>query len=302
MTVSVSSANQFVLITTNQNSNTNIKNYPIVIAASINKKPYVRGTNSTEIEAEYINYESYYSFNEYPFLRIDMSESNYLGTYPATIYISFYNYGEYSLPQVMFTSLDFQPSATEYSQADTTCINSCNGRSSNSNVCSKGICTCNTNYSGEDCWMQEAVQFTTSLNGKSTSVDLISYQPKVFFVKKKDIADFGHTTYFFHISESFKDKKYYEKIETRWGINSMVHNPDNVIMTNYIYQRNYPKSDGNALNKMFQRQNTKKKDYVVPDDNDLIYFGFRNIYEKNIDIGFETLERGTPLGLIIMIP
>ena len=302
MTLEVTSSTQFILITTNANSNTDLRNHPIVIAASINKKPYTRGTNFRENYADYISYESYYSFNEYPFLRIDMSQSSYLGTFPLTLYITFYNYGEYSTPQILFSNLDFQPSAIAYSDSDTTCINSCNSRSSNSNVCTKGVCSCTEGYAGDDCWMLNPVEFTSSLTGASTSFDLTTYDNKVFFVKKKDIYDFRYTTFYFVVGEKYKKEKYSQKIETRWGVNSMVSSSDNIIMINYFYQKNYPKEDGNAVDKIKQSVTAVRKDYFDLNDNDIIYFGFRNIYTETIKGSFQTLERGMPMGLKIMIP
>ena len=61
-------------------------------------------------------------------MNIDMSGSLYLGSYPITIYISFYNYGIYSLPQINFENLDFEPRVGVYGAAGSGCINGCYGR------------------------------------------------------------------------------------------------------------------------------------------------------------------------------
>jgi len=79
----------------------------------------------------------------------------------------------------------------------------------------------------------------------------------------------------------------------------MVSSSDNIIMINYFYQKNYPKDDGNAIDKINQSVTAVRKDYVDLDDNDIIYFGFRNIYTETLKASFQTLERGMPMGLKI---
>lgn len=108
-TATVSSSTDIIIIQTNSNANTLLDTFPIAIAASINRKPTISGVQSQKIDAEFISYQSYYSFNPYPWLRIDMSTSDYLGTYPITLYINFYNFAQTALPKIPYQDLDFQP-------------------------------------------------------------------------------------------------------------------------------------------------------------------------------------------------
>ena len=56
----------------------------------------------------------------------------------------------------------------------------------------------------------------------------------------------------------------------------MVHSDEQVANINYIYQKNYPKAEGGAKEKLKERVTLVPKDYVMLKDDDYIYFGFRN--------------------------
>ena len=58
------------------------------------------------------------------------------------------------------------------------------------------------------------------------------------------------------MSDKYKNKKYYETIETRMGINSLIFEKDldiNLAEINLIYQKNYPKTIGGATDKLNER-------------------------------------------------
>ena len=209
--VTVTANTQFVLITTNTGENIDIKKFPIVIAASINKKPVKRTGNKFIIDADWVNYESYYTFNDYPYQQIDLQDSGILSGFPSTIYVTFYNFGPESVPPLPFESLDFNPTLEVKNANDTTCINGCNQQSSNGNICTRGVCTCNTGYSGADCWMNGGKEFTESLTG----FDSIWLEPgasKGFWVKTSDISDFKYCVFLVKYS-SFSKIPFFNKID-----------------------------------------------------------------------------------------